>query len=912
MSLVEKEFTSKTGEEQMINRRGLTDQKVLDSRAKHGDNTLTPPKKEPIWKKFLESFKDPIIIILLVAMFLSFAVACYNHFWGGESATVFLEPVGVLLAVILATGVAFFFELKSEKEFEVLNKVNEEIYYKVYRNGQITQVLKSDIVVGDLIALEAGEQIPADGELIEAVSVQVDESTLTGEPVTVKTTKKEDFDPHATYHSNVICRGTILLDGHCLYRVTKVGDATEYGRIYQGVQIDDSIQTPLNKQLDGLADLITKVSYGIAILVLVGSAVIYAVNGDFANFDWAHALSFFLNKIMIAVTVIVVAVPEGLPMSVSLSLAYSMRSMMRTNNLVRRMHACETMGAATVICTDKTGTLTQNRMTLTETAFSPEVERNQELLFLSMAANSTAYLDCSDVNNIRPLGNPTEAALLLWLREKGQDYLIIRDENPILEQLTFSTERKYMATLVRSSKGGKAVLLLKGAPEIIQTFCSISKEESEFYKEKLIQYQEKAMRTIAFAYKELSSEDEIIFANGALAAKKMHFMGVVAITDPIRPEVPEAIQSCIEAGIKVKIVTGDTPGTAKEIGRQIGLWDSQCNENHIITGIEFAALSDEELLDRIDDILIMSRARPMDKERLVRLLQAKGEVVAVTGDGTNDAPALNRAQVGLSMGDGTAVAKEASDITILDNSFKSITHAVMWGRSLYQNIQRFILFQMTINVAACIIVLIGAFLGTDSPLTVTQMLWVNLIMDTFAALALASLPPNPKVMKDKPRKQNANIISSAMAKRIFGLGGLFIVLLFALIQYFKHTDVSSLQNFCFGDFVSSIVNFAPAKEGLSQFELTAFFSLFVFLQFWNMFNAKAFMTGKSAFSGLGKCHNFLLIALAILMGQILITTFGGEMFRVEPITSLVNWGIIIISTSLVLWIGEIERLFKRN
>ena len=594
---------------------------------------------------------------------------------------------------------------------------------------------------------------------------------------------------------------------------------------------------------------------------------------------------------MIAITVVVVAVPEGLPMSVTLSLAYSMRSMMATNNLVRKMHACETMGATTVICTDKTGTLTQNQM--------------------SMAVNSTAYIDFSDKEKPSVLGNPTEGALLLWLYGKGINYLPIREESEVLQQLTFSTERKYMATLIYSPTLKKNILYVKGAPEIVMTFCqeggrlnsTLSQADLEA---KLLQYQNQAMRTIGFAYKEIDDPKAIISENGKLVVKGLHFIGVTAISDPVRADVPAAIEECMQAGIQVKIVTGDTPGTAKEIARQIRLWDESCTDCNHITGAEFAAMSDADLLERVSDLRVISRARPLDKARLVNLLQQKGEVVAVTGDGTNDAPALKAAQVGLSMGDGTSVAKEASDITILDNSFSSIGKAVMWGRSLYLNIQRFILFQMTMNGAACFIVLIGAFLGGESPLTVTQMLWVNLIMDTFAALALASLPPSHRVMHDKPRPRKANIISRAMAKGIFGVGGFFVLLLFGFIQYFKNEDITSLTQFSLGDYMSHFFHFGAPKGSLSPYELSLFFSIFVFLQFWNMFNAKAYRTGRSAFHNIGKSQGFLMIAAAIVLGQVFITTFGGGMFSVTPL-QLVDWAIIIGATSIVLWIGEIRR-----
>ncbi|GIM58309.1 MULTISPECIES: calcium-translocating P-type ATPase, PMCA-type [Capnocytophaga] len=898
--------------------QGLSPNQVEESRKKYGTNEFSQVEKEPLWRQFLEKFQDPIIVILLVALVASFGVSIYEYIAHDKGINAFFEPIGILFAILLATSVAFYFELKANKQFEILNQVNDDIHYKVIREGQVTQVLKKDIVVGDIVLLETGEEIPADGKLLQSISLQVNESTLTGEPLVSKTTDEKYFDKEATYPSNYLCRGTSVMDGHCIFEVEKVGDFTEYGKVFEGVQIDDSIQTPLNRQLDGLANTITKVSYILAVLVIVGRLVVY-FNQLNTDFDWISFGGYFLNTLMIAITVIVVAVPEGLPMSVTLSLAYSMRRMMATSNLVRRMHACETMGATTVICTDKTGTLTQNQMKIYDVFgknfSSAGNEQYANLITEAIATNSTAYLDFSDKEKIQVLGNPTEGALLLWLNENKKDYLSVRENSSIIAQLTFSTERKFMATLVKSKVLDKYVLYVKGAPEIVMNFCNdggkfnsdISQEE---YFQKLAQYQSQAMRTIGFAYKVFDTEISV-FQNGQLTETGLTFMGVVAISDPIRTDVPNAIKECLKAGIQVKIITGDTPGTAKEIARQIGLWDvSSTDENHI-SGTEFASLSDQELRKKISKIKIVSRARPLDKARLVSLLQQQGEVVAVTGDGTNDAPALKTAQVGLSMGDGTSVAKEASDITIIDNSFSSIGKAVMWGRSLYLNIQRFILFQMTINVAACIIVLIGAFLGTESPLTVTQMLWVNLIMDTFAALALASLPPSKDVMNDKPRATNSNIISRSMAKGIFGVGGLFVVLLYGLIQYFKHSNITSLIDFSFADYFGNFFNFTPTENGLSPYELSLFFSIFVMLQFWNMFNAKAYHTGRTTFMNLQKSLNFLIIAVVIVLGQILITSFGGKMFNVVPL-KVTDWIIITLTTSIVLWIGELTRVVSKN
>ena len=876
---------------------GLTSAQVEESRRLNGVNILTPPAKEPLWKQFLAKFRDPLIIILLVAGALSIGISCYE-FWGlHQAADVFFEPAGIFIAILLATGMAFYFERKADKEFALLNQVNDEEPVQVIRDGHATTVPRKDVVVGDIVVLNTGEEIPADGELLEAVSLNIDESTLTGEPICHKTTDPAQFDPEATFPSDHVMRGTKVMEGHGVMRVLKVGDATENGKVFEAAQIDDGLKTPLDQQLERLGALISKFSYVIGILIIAGRIALYFINMDF---EWLGFMAYFLQSVMIAVTLVVVSVPEGLPMAVTLSLAYSMRRMLKTNNLVRKMHACETMGATTVICTDKTGTLTQNQMQVFRTNFFVP---SSESLYIDegIAVNSTAQLDLSG-EKPSVLGNPTEGALLLWLRSQGENYETLRAGATRLEELPFTTERKYMATVVRSASG-KDVLYVKGAPEIVFGMCTdtsgVTKAEIDA---QLLEYQNQAMRTLGFAYQELQPGDATI-SDGKVTATGLRFIGIVAISDPVRAEVPDAVSEVLDAGIKVKIVTGDTPGTAKEIGRQIGLWDdSRDTDRNIITGVEFAELSDSALLNRVGDLKIIARARPMDKKRLVEALQKRGEVVAVTGDGTNDAPALKAAQVGLSMGDGTSVAKEASDITIVDNSFSSIGRAVMWGRSLYQNIRRFILFQMTVNVAACLIVLAGAFMGMQSPLTVTQMLWVNLIMDTFAAMALASLPPTRSVMRDKPRDQRDFIINHPMWRSIIGVGVTFFAILIGLLYYMQHTDVTSLTQIGRLPWVSG--------HNMSPYELSLFFTIFVFLQFWNMFNARAFATGRSAFHFKG-CKGFLSIALLILVGQIAIVSLGGEFFTVVPL-KLTDWLIIIASTSLVLWIGEFLRLFRRS
>ena len=866
-------------------RIGLTDEQVKQSREQHGKNVLTPPQRTSLWKLYLDKYRDPIIQILLVAAFVSLILAFIEKN--------FMETIGIFVAVFLATTVGFYFERDAAKKFNLLTALSEEQPVKVRRNGKVMEIPRHDVVVGDVVLVEVGDEVPADGELIVCNDLQMNESTLTGEPVTEKSL---EGGGDGAYPRNVILRSTMVMNGRGEFVVTAVGDATEIGKVAKKSTEQTSVETPLHMQLDKLAKMISKVGS----VVSVAAFFIFLIHDILTNPAWGGKDYFYMAEIvlkyfMMAVTLIVMAVPEGLPMAITLSLALNMRRMLKSNNLVRKLHACETMGAVTVICTDKTGTLTQNKMQVS----ALELKQGDEaLLDTAIALNSTAEL-----NDGKPIGNPTESALLLWLDAQGKDYEELRKQVNVLKQLPFSTERKMMATLAEVD--GETYLFVKGAPEIVMKKCIIEDRMQRQTAEELDEWQHKAMRTLAFAYKKIetsimrtsrTSTAEVV---ALLDANDLQLQAIAAIADPIRPDVPAAVQECRHAGIEVKVVTGDTAATALEIGKQIGVFEDEPEnigadgsmtslDQQMITGEQWEALSDEEAYERAKDIRVMSRARPTDKQRLVAMLQKRGEVVAVTGDGTNDAPALHYAHVGLSLGSGTSVAKEASDMTLLDDSFKSIANAVMWGRSLYRNLQRFLFFQLVVNVAALLLVLGGSVIGTEMPLTVTQILWVNLIMDTFAALALASLPPSHEVMNEKPRKASDFIINKSIGFGILFCGIVFFLVMFALLVYCERRG----------------------KGGVDVHELTMFFTTFVMIQFWNLFNAKALMSHHTAFRHFLKDRGMILVLVLVLVGQWIIVTFGGEMFRTTPL-SLHEWLLIIGSTSVVLWAGELWRAFKR-
>ncbi|MGM0598839.1 MAG: calcium-translocating P-type ATPase, PMCA-type [Candidatus Rifleibacteriota bacterium] len=965
---------------QKINKTGLTSEEVSKNREKYGSNVLTPPPRDPWWMLLVEKFDDPIIRILMIAAIIAIGVGTIN----GE----YLEGIGIIVAILLATVLAFLNEYKAGKEFDILNQVSDEAPVTVLRDGIYSKVARKDIVVGDVVIIESGEEIPADGRLLEDVALQIDESKLTGESLPVSkfcsTAESDDSSSENTYAPDSLLRSTMVANGHGIFSVTAVGDKTEIGKAARAAGEESNEVTPLNRQLDRLSKLIGIIGFSIAfftfialvmrgyfnsefqltssqwtfsVLVFAGSMIMLArvwfpiiadavelsgkrikypaflrgqgikawlkpviaglgfflfcaatgsVTGVLAQDPtlWltTDALSEFLKYFMIAVTIIVVAVPEGLPMSVTLSLAYSMRRMTAANNLVRRMHACETIGAATVICSDKTGTLTQNKMAmhsiyfpaLPDNKLSSDLNSDAEKLLAELiSVNSSANLSLKE-NEISAIGNPTEGAILLWLHSQGINYQALRKNFKLEKEWTFSTERKMMGSYGYSAMGEEKVLYVKGAPELLADICShvlttrgiekIDKFSDQIF-DQLNQAQQKGMRTLAFAFKrqeEINKKAEL-----EEVAKDMVWLGFVAIADPIRPDVPKALEVCRKAGVKVKVVTGDNSKTALEISRQIGLLHDTDNlEDFHITGAEFQKLSEGESRKVADKIRIMSRARPADKLKLVKTLQSLDEVVAVTGDGTNDAPALNYANVGLSMGKtGASVAREASDIVLLDDSFPSLVKGIMWGRSLYENIQRFVMFQLTINFVALSVALTGPFIGVKMPLTVIQMLWVNLIMDTFAALALATEPPHWKVMSRFPRNPGDFIVSRPMYKHIFGVGIIFYIFLIFLLKYYQNDGL------------------------VDTYELSKFFTIFVMLQVWNMFNARALGFKHSSLKGIWENRGFMVILPAIVLIQFLIVQFGGLMFRTTPL-NLSDWLICIVATSVVLWVGEIYRFVK--
>ena len=856
--------------------RGLTQREVELSRERYGSNVLTQPRQKPVILQFLDKFNDPLIKILLVALMLSIGIACYQYFYveGSNLGKLLLEPAGIFTAIVLATLVGFLVELNANKKFRLLNQMNDSVKVKVIRDGRVTTVERRDVVVGDVVMLDAGDKVPADGRLLSSVQMRVNESSFTGEPSVLKSHREADLDPEATYETDMLLRGSTLIEGHGTMRVERVGDSTEYGKIYTEVQIENDVKTPLMRQLEQLGKWISRGSYIVGVLIVLGRIVAYLAAGDDL---WSLAgAEYVLETVMLAVTLVVVSVPEGLPMSVTLSLALSMRRMLQTSNLVRKMHACETMGSATVICTDKTGTLTKNMMQVGAARFAEDEVRvcglsADDAVAVSIAANSTAHLGYGKDGKREVIGNSTEGALLMWLNDRGVNYSELRDAYEVLAQLPFSPERKYMATVVREPESGRTLLLVKGAPEVVARMCVSVPENAA---SELADYQSKAMRTLALAVK----EDFDTGGGNLRQLGNLDWLGYVAISDPVRADVPAAVRGCRDAGIKVKMVTGDTQATAREIGYQTGICTADDGPETYITGTEFAAMSDDEARGRVREIKIMSRARPDDKSRLVRLLQENDEVVAVTGDGTNDAPALNSAQVGLSMGSGTAVAKEASDITILDDSFASINRAVMWGRSLYKNIQRFLIFQLTVNVAACIIVTVCSFFSEQSPLTVTQMLWVNLIMDTLAALSLASLPPQESVMSDRPRRPGKAIITREMKNFILWMSVPIALAMSALFYVFWRNG------------------------NINAHEMSVFFSVFVFIQVWNLLNARRFDGGAGLLKDWRESKVFLGVLTLITVFQVLIVQTGGAVFSVEPL-ALKEWLMIIGGTSLVLLAG---------
>ncbi len=864
--------------------KGLNNKQVSESREKWGSNIISPPKREGWFKLLLKKFNDPLIKILLVAATISILINIL------DKHTSIIESLGIILAILIATIVSFINEYKANKEFDIVNKINDETLVKVIRDindeSVVVELPKVDIVVGDYIIISAGDEIPADGHLLDSIDLKVNESSLNGESEPAKKTHIESTNYNTAYSPNKLYRGTTVSEGEGVYMVDFVGDDTEIGKTAKQATEVVKIKTPLQLQLEKLGKqigLIGLLVAGLTFIVLLITAIlkkeIITPLFDVANLT--TNILIIVEFFMVAITLVVMAVPEGLPMSITLSMAYSMRKMAKSHTLIRKLDACETMGATTVICTDKTGTLTLNKMSVVFIS-----NKLSDSVALDIANNTTAFLNGDEV-----IGNQTEGALLLHLKSEGYNYKELRDNAQIIKRIPFSSTIKYMATLYTSN--GVIRLAIKGAPEIVLSKCS-NVDASSIIKE-ISKYQSKGLRALVMCSKVIDSKfidtNNIDSITEELITKgEFTLDSYVALEDPIRSDVPYSMEMCNSAGVNVKIITGDTSLTAITIAKESGLWrDGDTLEKNSITGYDFENISDEQAIKILPDIKVMSRAKPADKMRLVRLLQSMGEIVAVTGDGTNDAPALNYANVGLAMGSGTSTAKESSDIILLNNSFTSVVSAIKWGRTIYRNIQKFIVFQLTVNVAALLTALLGPFFGIELPLTVTQILWINLIMDTLAAIALATELPSENIMNERPRNIKDSIITKKMFKNILIFGISFFILSFLVLlieQIFVNDgNLFSLEN------------------------LTIFFTFFVMLQLWNMLNIKVFPKRESSLLSLTKNKAFLIIFLTIFILQIIIVNFGGVVMRTTPI-SFKSWIVLILVTSPVFIIPEIYRVVK--
>jgi len=823
-------------------KQGLSSAQIQEMQNRFGKNELTPPPRLPLWKLYLKNFEDPIIRILLVAVIISALVAALE-------GSGLLDTIGIALAVILATTIAFLTEYKSNREFDALNAMCDDTGIKVIRDGQARTIRMRDVVVGDIILLEAGDAVPADGILVHEAHFEADESAFTGENEPVRKNSED-----------TLLKGTWVTAGRGTMIATAVGDATRMGEIAASITRGERPETPLQVKLRVLAGQISRFGYAMAGLIVISLLAKGIVTG--LPTDPLELVRFLLDIAIFAVIIIVVSVPEGLPVSVTVSLALTMRKMTRAYSLVRRMIACETIGSVTTICTDKTGTLTRNLMEVVASSIlTPEYENKTPddpagWVTLNAGVNSTAELEPRE-GELITVGNSTEGALLRWLSRAGIDYHQIRRAYFPISQALFDSRRKEMRTVI--SIEGRYYLLVKGAPEVVAASCSSAPDLTPVKN-----LAGRAMRTLAFAHAETGSPED--------STPTLIWDGYVGIRDEIRSDVPSAVATCRSAGISIAMVTGDSPETAAAIAKETGI----LTNGTVITGPEFRDLSPEKQQALAPQIEVMARSAPHDKLLLVKALQANGEVVAVTGDGTNDAPALRSADVGLAMGiAGTEVAREASDIILLDDSFPTIERAVWWGRALFENIQRFLMFQLTINISAAFLSFIAPLLGYPAPFSVIQLLWINIIMDSLAALALCSESPHPALMEKKPIPRTSSVLTPYMIRAILCTAFVYIIV--------------GIGGIIFGlPYMNS-----PAEQA------TAFFTGFVLAQVWNGINCRgingimpSFIRGNPA---------FFVIMGSIILIQFLIVQFGGAVFGTVPL-SVFQWIVLLLGTLPVLLI----------
>lgn len=871
------ELLAKTGTD---SEKGLNPEQVEKSRSTYGTNSFVRQSHESLAKRIWDASTEPMLVMLIFAAIITLAVNITRYFTGGEYN--FLECVGIFAAIALSVVITIITEGKSAKAFEALNKINEDTLIKVIRNGEPQLITQKEIVVGDIIMIETGDKIVADGRLFSSNDLSVDESALTGESLPVK--KDAEFvcqkSTPVAERANMLYSGCFVSAGNGQMLVTGVGNDTEFGQIAQELSSIEKTTTPLQEKLDKLGKQITVLGASAAAIVFAIEVLQFVMNGQL-NLDTVS------DAFITSIVLIVAAVPEGLPTIVAVSLALNIIKMSKENALVKKMIACETIGCVNIICSDKTGTLTENRMTVQKIYTGGELidpeQLKDEMLLKNYCINSNANISEED-GSWSFIGNPTEGSLLAAAAKAGVDYQELRQAADIVRVFPFSSQNKDMSTIVREN--GKEILYVKGNPEKIISLCTgISEEEKEKNFHLMEEFQNKAGRLLAFTHKELegqyNDEEQDEVEQGLI------YDGFVVISDPLSPDVYESIRNCRSAGIEVKMLTGDNIRTARAIANELHMLD----DAHIaVEAADIEKLTDEELKEALKKIQVIARSTPLVKMRVVKLLKEQGNVVAVTGDGINDAPAIKHADVGIAMGiAGTDVTKEASDMVLLDDSFSTIIKAVQWGRGIYENFKRFIQFQLTVNVSSVVVVICSILAGFSAPFTALELLWINIIMDGPPALTLGLEPIRPDLLKHKPTRRNENIISKKMLLRIF-VNGIFISVIF-MLQHFKN-----------------FLGAAPEEEA------TVLFTLFVLFQLFNAFNCRE-LDDTPMFKNLLKNKLMLGVFLLVLILQGIITQFGAAVFETVPLSAAM-WGKMLLTAFTVIILNEgikaVKRLFVRK